>query len=456
MGLGPLGPASFPGWPSAFRYRVWESDKLNNFSDPATVAVTYREADLHLLTATGPAAADSGGSLQVQYTVENAGTRTTRRDQWTDQVFLSRDTSLDSADKVVGGLNHKGALDPGQSYDATMDVRLPDNIDGPFYLIVVTNSGANDLSAPGVFPGGIFFGPGGLNEYRDTAPNSQSLPLAVRFVPLPDLKVTTVTAPEHATQGQDFTVDWTVTNAGQGGVPDRQSQWTDRVYLSRDQSLDFSSDLFVGSIDHTGGLASGANYSVTQNYALPRGVTGAYYVFVVTDIPLGKPRGQVIESDETNNATASVAPMLIDLPPPSDLQVDAVAGPGSASVGDAVTVTLTISNHGTQPAIGRWTDGVYLSTDSTWDVGDQLLGTASATDPRTLAPGQSYTVEISGSIPPNLPGSYRLIGRTNLFDDINEGVRRDNNTTASPDAVTIAVPTLTLGVPTTILAAQSG
>src|SRR6185295_11838087 len=107
-------------------------------------------------------------------------------------------------------------------------------------------------------------------------------------------------------------------------------------------------------------LASGANYSVTQNYPLPRGVTGAYYIFVVTDTPLFNPRGQVIESEENNNATASVAPMLIDLPPPSDLQVDAVVGPRSASVGDAVTVTLTITNRGSEPAIGRWSDGVYL------------------------------------------------------------------------------------------------
>ncbi|MEO8428859.1 MAG: CARDB domain-containing protein, partial [Verrucomicrobiota bacterium] len=456
VGLGPLGPASFPDWPSAFRFRVWESDKGNNFSDPAAVAITYREADLHLLSATGPAAADSGGSLEVQYTVENAGTRTTRRDQWTDQLFLSRDTSLDAADKIVGGLTHKGALDPGQKYDATMDLRLPDNIDGPFYLIVVTNSGSADYSEPGVFPGAIHFGSGGLNEYRDTASNSQSLPLAVRFVPLPDLKVTALTAPEHATQGQGFTVAWTVTNTGPGVVPDRQNKWTDRVYLSRDQSLDFSSDLFVGSVDHPGSLASGANYSITQNYTLPRGITGAYYVFVVTDIPQGKPRGQVIESDETNNTTASVAPMLIDLPPPSDLVVDTVAGPSSAGVGDAVTVTLTIANRGSEPAIGRWSDGIYLSTDSTWDVGDQLLGTASAADPRTLAPGQSYTVEISGTVPPSLPGDYRFIGRTNLFNDINESVRRDNNTTASADALTVAVPVLTLDVPATTTLSNRG
>ena len=62
---------------------------------------------------------------------------------------------------------------------------------------------------------------------------------------------------------------------------------------------------------------------MTQSYALPRGITGPYYAFVVTDIGDGvRSRGRVVESDETNNATVSATPMLIDLPPPSDLQVD--------------------------------------------------------------------------------------------------------------------------------------
>ena len=89
----------------------------------------------------------------------------------------------------------------------------------------------------------------------------------------------------------------------------------------------------------------------------------------------GGTRGIVVESNESNNSRASAVPMLIDLPPPTDLQVDSVVVPSNATVGSSVSVGYTESNHGDQPATGIWTDGVYLSSDAVWDYGDIQLGT---------------------------------------------------------------------------------
>ncbi|TVR47529.1 MAG: tandem-95 repeat protein, partial [Puniceicoccaceae bacterium] len=248
--------------------------------------------------------------------------------------------------------------------------------------------------------------------------------------------------------GNPFNLTWTVTNIGQGDVPARQGQWTDQIWLSRDTFLDTRSDHYVGFVRRDAPLAAGESYTVTGSFNLPRGLTGPYYVFVVTDPPMGgASRGQVIETNEANNRRHTVAPMLIELPPPSDLQVDVVTAPTSARVGDPITVTWTVTNHGDEPATGRWTDAVYLSSDLVWDFGDLLLGTLEPSAARTLQPGQSYTASLTVPLLPALPGPWRILVRTDLFNDVFEGPRDDNNVTASTDALNLTVRSLVPGTP---------
>ncbi|MEO6752143.1 MAG: CARDB domain-containing protein, partial [Chthoniobacteraceae bacterium] len=448
----PLGPGSFASWAGQFQQRVWEGElKRNNVSAPASFNVVYREADLFMTSATASVAAvDSSGSMTVSVAVQNTGTRTTRSDQWWDYVFLTRDGAIDSSAKIVGAKLHRGTLDPGASYSATIDVTIPDNIGGQFVLVAFANAPFADDSQPGVFPGAVRQSGALLNEYRNLSPNSLAIPVTVRQVPLPDLQVTSLTAPDRALQGRGFSVSWTVTNTGAGPVPVLQGKWTDRVYLSRDQFLDVSSDQFIASVDHVGVLAAGQNYSVTQNYSLPRGITGPYYVFVITDAPdSSRTRGLVVEANDNNNATVSVVPMLISLPPPADLIVASVTGPTAAQVGSTLTLNITVTNRGTESAIGSWTDAFYLSADSIWDLGDRQLGTVgSPFGGRNIAPGQSYTATVTVRLPATLPGTYRIIGRADVFDDVNES-NQANNIAISTDALTVIVPILTLGVNST-------
>ena len=88
-----------------------------------------------------------------------------------------------------------------------------------------------------------------------------------------------------------------------------------------------------------------------------------------------EPRGKVYEGAfENNNTTASQDPVLIDQPLPSDLVVDTIDLPSSGATGGAITVSFTVRNQAGATAEGTWTDSVYLSTDSQWDLGDVLLG----------------------------------------------------------------------------------
>ena len=62
---------------------------------------------------------------------------------------------------------------------------------------------------------------------------------------------------------------------------------------------------------------------------LPAGLTGPFYVFVITD-----PRGEVFElGRDGNNSNCSPQPMLLELPAPTDLQVTSITVPSAGQVG---------------------------------------------------------------------------------------------------------------------------
>ncbi len=196
----------------------------------------------------------------------------------------------------------------------------------------------------------------------------------------PNLKVTTVDVPAHILAGQYFDLSYTVSNVGGGAVPETQGKWTDLFYLSRDPNLDTTNDIFLGSLDHIGALAAGASYTNLQSLRLPQGLTGAYYILVATDLPTQRtPRGTVYEGAKDNdNTSASPQPILIDLPPPADVVATNVIATSSGNSGASVHVTWTVLNQANEAALGQWTDAVYLSDDSIWDINDTLIGRVSA------------------------------------------------------------------------------
>ncbi len=138
-------------------------------------------------------------------------------------------------------------------------------------------------------------------------------------------------------------------------------------------------------------------------------------------------------------------PILVEVPPPSDLQVVNIEVPTSGLVGSTITITWTVENRGTEAATGFWDDAVYLSSDNIWDLGDSLLGRREGRQLRTLAPGEAYTVGLEVKVPPRLPGDYRILVRTDIFDDIFEAENNRNNTGFSANSLRIDVAQLVVG-----------
>jgi len=115
---------------------------------------------------------------------------------------------------------------------------------------------------------------GAVHEFANEDNNISVAPLVVGAANLPNLIVSQVVAPAQAVIGQGFTMSYTVTNAGTGDVPPRQGTWLDNIYLSKDQFLDVSTDLYLGQVVHTGGLAMNQSYTVSETYNIPAESSG--------------------------------------------------------------------------------------------------------------------------------------------------------------------------------------
>ncbi|MBD2200392.1 MULTISPECIES: CARDB domain-containing protein [Calothrix] len=441
-------------------YQAQVFEERNNNISSSLLPVTYREADLQVTQIQLPSATpQSGDIIPVKITVKNLGNRDTREKNWIDRIYLSRDASLDFSDKLLAQSGRDGILKAGESYEKTINVDLPESIRGDFYILAFTDSNIFDplpLPTPFFIPGNnyIVFNPEDDNrlarvgEYRGEGNNIISAPLAIRLATPPDLQVTSLIVPERVITGQTFNLTYTVKNNSTGNTPTKQSSWRDLIYLSRDQFLDLRSDRYLDYVEHTSGLAAGASYTINKTLKLPTDLTGSFYIFVITDPPQDSAIGRVFEGEnEGNNATASVQPLIIELPPPSDLQVDTITQPGSVKTGDNIQLEWTVFNRGNYKAEGEWTDAVYLSTDNIWDINDVVIGRVAYRG--TLQLGQSYTSKLTAALPPAIPGQYRIIIRPDIFNQVYEGLNEANNRTASADPLNVTVEELQLGVPLT-------
>ncbi|MFM2004219.1 MAG: hypothetical protein RI963_3645, partial [Planctomycetota bacterium] len=466
-------------YPNSFwidRFSRWAFENPFNNLTSAPINVTYFEPDLVLRDVNVPTEVTSGETVTIGFRVINQGNRSTRTRIWTDRVFLSRDTSLDRFDTMIGEFardEYDRLIGSGESYRTELDVRIPDGIEGSFYLLVLTDSPAQPdlyetISDIGFGNRGVKFqdplrfrdfdgvairqrqlSKGNVHEFAFEGNNTVASPLRVTLATPPDLQVTQIVAPPRVRAGQAFEISYTVQNFG-GVTPPAQAAWDDLVYLSRDRFLDLRSDRFLGQVRHTTGLAGGASYTQRRSFQAPAGFddeTEEYYLFVITDPVRNQPRGSVFElTTEYNNDRATSTPIVFELPPPTDLQVTQVTVPAIVKSGEPITVGWTVTNMSDkESAEGQWFDTLYLSSDATWDIGDAPLGRLSFTG--KLAPGEKYTQTLTTLPPAVTPGQYRVIARADIFNQLYEREFDKNNAGASAEAMEVTVEAIEIDKP---------
>lgn len=146
-----------------------------------------------------------------------------------------------------------------------------------------------------------------------------------------DLSVTAIDAPASATPGDSATITATVANTGSRAT----GRWTDQLWLSADDQWGLD-DRLLGSVEHAG-LAGGSSYDVAFGVQFSPLLDGDHRLIVRVDA-----RGQLDETDESNNTELAPNPVTLDI---AEL---AVGTPLDLTLGETDVRYLRIADPGTQ------------------------------------------------------------------------------------------------------------
>ncbi|MFC1967081.1 CARDB domain-containing protein [Chloroflexota bacterium] len=226
----------------------------------------------------------------------------------------------------------------------------------------------------------------------------------VLSTPSPDLTIETITwTPEIPTIGQTVTFTVTVNNLGE--APAEPSSLA--LYIN-DARLD-SEDI--------GGLAPGGTTAITFTWTAE---AGAQIVRAVADI-----EGIIGESDETNNEASFALSVLA----PDLIIQEITSSPDDPSVGDLVTITVIVKNH-----------GYLMARPSKLELEIDGNGMGTRDVPR-LEPDETDTIVYTWKAQSG-PHTFRAVA--DVLNQVEEGDEENNDytipyATTAPDLVITAI-----------------
>ncbi|HET7340999.1 MAG TPA: CARDB domain-containing protein [Methylomirabilota bacterium] len=377
--------------------------------------------DLTVTALPTPAGAYIGQRLTISSTVRNVGGGTSASTPLT--FYLSTGTAPGAGDVTLGSRIIPMLGVNGTSTAGTTMTIPAGTAPGTYQVIAVVDPA------------------GGVLERNETNNFRASSPIAV--TPFrPDLQVASVSAPASGAAGRPLTVTHTLRNVG----PAPAGPFVLRFFLSSDTTLD-GGDVTLGTRAF-GGLAAGAISTLATVLTVPATtpVPATYHVIAVAD-----PMGQVELRDDNDSAASGAIAVTAYLP---DLAMSLDAVPASGAAGRPLAVRNTVRNVGPAPA-GPFVVRFYLSTDTTFDPGDVLLGSRMLGG---LGAGASSTATTTLTIPANtsVPAQYSIIAVADAAGQVTE-LGEDNNTAASA-AINVAayLPDLTIAIQPIAASAASG
>ncbi len=410
-----------------FEYRSDIDAEANNDagSDPCVDVVLPPPSDLQVTQVNAPNSAWSGETITVDFQVINAGDSPTPVTFWQDSAYLSEDETLDPADLRLCTVSHSGGLIPDGTYDVSHVCALPRWMSGTFYVFVRTDSSGHV----------------GEQGFEDNNDAYDATALTINLTPPPDLEVISLSVVQAGAAPPTAQVDWTVTNYG--GSPTDAASWSDAVYLSVDDSFETTGDntLVGGPYTHSGALEPDQSYDMSKVVSLPTCADQDYYVFVVTDV--GNSVAEFFPDYEQNNDDAYQLLSVVTEEP--DLEVTNVSAPASASSSDLIPISWDVGNTGSgSTRASSFVDAVYLSSDMTWDAGDQKL--ADFVHEGSLAALDSYSSAHNVALPPGLTGDYHVIVVTDATDVVAECGSEVNNVAVTDTPISIDLAEADLNV----------
>jgi len=392
-------------------------------------AIFYKYPDLKVINFSGSTALFSGQPAQVNWEVINIGGRagnTLFNNSWNDRVYLSIDSTISADDKLLSNESITGPLNTDSFYQRSINYTVPNGASGNYYLCLIADTSNNNYDVDK-----------SNNRKTMSGVSGNALPVTITLTPSPDLVVTTVSSPSIGYAGQPVMVKWRVKNVGIG--PTKSGAWVDRIYISNSgDSTRSAAFAQLGTHTRIGNLVVGEFYDDSMQVFLPINSSGNFYVKVDGDFL----NVEYEHNKENNNAGSSA--IFIIKPLPSDLVASDVTLPEQVIAGDSITIRWKVKNIGTNTAVGYFTQGVYLSSDSSWNVTDALLANPQHYNVYIPPLGElddSIRVKVKGV----RAGKFYAIVRADLTNNIIE-TDENNNTGISIDTIGISFPQLPIDV----------
>jgi hypothetical protein len=218
----------------------------------------------------------AGEKATVRVVVTNNGDDDTHITKWTDQFYLSTAYSLNTQNAIyLGEKAHVGKLGKNESYEVSVNLNIPSNIHGYYFLYAVADGKKANLEKDR-----------SNNTIRTTVniENRNETPA--------DLSVVSVTAPSRVMAGELISISYTITNNGQYLA---NGTLRDVIYLSKNATWD-ENDIMVGVVSGNATIEPGNTLTRTANGRITNVVEGNYYFIVKTNST-----HTIAESDYNNN-----------------------------------------------------------------------------------------------------------------------------------------------------------
>lgn len=409
-------PLLAEGWYRVYVYadvgqEVYEHiSEENNWQGVSIYIQPYPPVDLAMTSLT----ADStsilpGNRTNIDARVENRGLGTTLANNWTDGIYLSTDSIWDENDDLIAFYRISEQVQSGESYfHFNQNVTIPRGYEaGNYYLLLKADIYQNN------------------QDINDTN-NYIGVSIEVRQIFYPDLQISGFNCSNTATAGQPITLRWTVVNSSANG-PTRNNGWSEGFYLET-----INGRIFLGSSGYGSNLSPGQSYTDSVSLTLPLSLpTGFYRVILKTD------RNQAIYEGQNEDNNEAICNLQINAFPPADLIVSAITQPDSAFVGDSITISWTIENIGANQARGIMTQGVYISSDTSFSADDVFFGSIS--QHISLSPQTSLQYSLNGDLLGVQEGCFYVILRTDVLNNIFETNDANNTLAGSCLAVKISL-----------------
>lgn len=101
---------------------------------------TGNPIDLQVSSVMVPAGGQPGADVSISYMVQNLTGDAGSSGTWVDSLYLSKDSTFDEGDALIGRQMHTGGVGAGGSYGETFTGPLPLALDGNYHVIVLADS----------------------------------------------------------------------------------------------------------------------------------------------------------------------------------------------------------------------------------------------------------------------------------------------------------------------------